>query len=290
MKILASKGQAFLYVVPVLVLSGALIYYCIGFTGYASLTDWDGLSNTMKFIGARNYGWLLQSDTFWVAVRNTLLFMVVTVGVQAGLGLLLAVVLKEKLPGSSVFKAIYFLPIAMAPVIIASIFRIMLDANVGTLNTVLDSIGLGSLAQDWLGDPHWALVSIMCVNIFEWMGFSMMIYYAGLMAIPPEIYEAAELDGAGFWTKLFRITIPQLRATTNVLIVLGIVGSLKTFDIVKLTTSGGPGTSTEFLATFLYRLGLNQFRGGRSAAVGVMILVLAVVLSLLQVRAAKARS
>jgi raffinose/stachyose/melibiose transport system permease protein len=276
----------YLYVLPIVVVSGLFIYYCIGFTIYASLTSWDGLSPHMSFIGLDNYSRLLSDRIFWTATRNNLVFLVATVTLQAVVGLLLAVLLKARLFGSSFFKAAFFLPVAMTPVIIAGIFRILLDANVGNVNRTLGQLHLGFAEQTWLADPHWALASVIGVNIFEWMGFSMVIYYAGLMSIPEEIYEAARIDGAGWWQTLFRITVPQLRGTTNVLVILGIVGSLKTFDIVMLLTGGGPGASTEFLNTYLYKTGFQQFDGGYSAAIGVMILVFALVLSLSQLRLA----
>ena len=255
----------------------------IGFTVATSFTDWDGISSEMDFIGLKNYTKLLApGSVFWTALMNNIIFMVVTVVIQAGLGLLLAVILKERLRGSSFFKAIFFMPIAMAPVIIAAIFRIIMDPNVGAINEALRFLHLDFLAQSWLGDPHIALYSICAINIFEWMGFSMIIYYAGLMSISDDIYEAAKIDGCGFWNTLFRITIPNLSGTTNTLILLGIVGSLKTFDIVIQTTGGGPGRSTEFLNTYLYKAGVQQFNGGLSAAIGVMVLIIAVMLSLIQ--------
>ncbi|OZG63049.1 MalF-type ABC sugar transport systems permease component [Bifidobacterium lemurum] len=278
-----SKVRPYLFIAPLVILSGFFIYYCIGFTIATSFTDWDGISDEMDFIGLKNYAKLLApGSVFWTALGNNIIFMVVTVLVQAGLGLLIAVILKERLRGSNFFKAIFFMPIAMAPVIIAAIFRIIMDPNVGAINEALRFLHLDFLAQSWLGDPDIALFSICAINIFEWMGFSMIIYYAGLMSIPEDIYEAAKIDGCGFWNTLFRITIPNLSGTTNTLIVLGIVGSLKTFDIVIQTTGGGPGRSTEFLNTYLYKAGVQQFNGGLSAAIGVMVLIIAVALSLIQ--------
>ena len=278
-----AKVRPYLFIAPLVVLSGFFIYYCIGFTVATSFTNWDGISMDMDFIGLKNFQKLLRpGSVFWTALWNNVVFMVVTVVIQAGLGLLLAVILKERLRGSSVFKAIFFMPIAMAPVIIAAIFRIIMDPNVGAINEALRFLHLDFLAQSWLGDPKIALFSICAINIFEWMGFSMIIYYAGLMSIPEDIYEAAKIDGCGFWNTLFRITIPNLSGTTNTLILLGIVGSLKTFDIVIQTTGGGPGRSTEFLNTYLYKTGVLQFDGGLSAAIGVMVLVIAVILSIVQ--------
>lgn len=247
MKSFGGRFAPYLYVLPVVVLSGLLIYYSIGYTAWASLTDWNGLRR-MNFIGLDNYVNLFHDRTFWTALRNNLLFLVVTVGVQAVLGLLVAVISKERLPGSNIFKAVFFLPISMAPAIIATVFKYMLEANYGSLNTTLRALGIigPDTVIQWLG-ADLGVWSIIVINIFQWMGFSMMIYFAGLMAIPEDLYEAASLDGAGWWRQLFSVTIPSLRGTTNLLIVLGIVGSLKTFDIVWLTTGGGPGVSTQFL-------------------------------------------
>ena len=293
-KIVRTTGYRYvpyLYILPLLLLSAVVIYFCIGFNAYASMTDWNGLTK-MNFVGLQNYQELFADRTFWVALRNTLIFMVVTVAVQAALGLLVAVILKERLRGSSVFKAIFFLPIAMAPAIIATVFKFLLETNYGSLNQTLQAFGIlgdGDVIQ-WLGSDL-GLVSIIIVNVFQWMGFSMMVYFAGLMSIPDELYEAATLDGAGWWRRLWSITIPSLRGTTSVLVVLGIVGSLKTFDIVWLLTGGGPGISSQFLTTFLYQARADR-EAGYASAIGMVILVLAFVLAAVQVQltARKARS
>lgn len=277
------RWAPYLYVLPIVVLAGGLLYYTIGFAVYASLTDWNGLTK-MDFIGLANYVELFQDRTFYIALRNTAIFMVGSVVLQAVLGLLIAVIAKERIPGSNFFKAVFFLPIAMAPAIIATVFKFMFEANYGSLNETLRAVGLlgeGEIIQ-WLG-ADLGVLSIIVIGVFSWMGFSMMVYYAGLMSIPDELYEAAEIDGAGWWRRLFSITIPSLRGTTSVLITLGIVGSLKTFDIVWLTTQGGPGVSTNLLSTFLYQERLNR-EAGYSSAIGVFILITAFVLAVVQIR------
>ena len=283
MKTLGWRYVPYLYILPVVVISGVLIYFSIGFNTWASLTDWNGLTR-MNFVGLDNYAALLSDRTFWTALRNTLVFMVATVFIQAVLGLLVAVIAKERLPGSNFFKALFFLPIAMAPAIIATVFRYMLETNFGSLNESLRALGLLGQGEviEWLGRDL-GLWSIIVINIFQWMGFSMMIYFAGLMSIPDELYEAATLDGAGWWRRLWSITIPSLRGTTSVLIILGIVGALKTFDIVWLTTGGGPGDSTQFLSTYLYQERSNR-EAGYASAIGMVILLLAFLLSLVQMR------
>ena len=278
---------AYLYILPMLVLSFALIYYCIIDTVVISFSDWDGMSDSYKFVGLKNYIKMVKDDTFWTAVINNIIFFVGTVFVQAFLGFVLAVLLKKRLFGSNVFKAIYFLPIAMATSIITAIFRIIMDPTNGSLNQFLRAIHLGGLTQSWLGDPKIALFSVIIVNIFQWMGFSMITYYAALMSLPDDVYEAAKIDGAGFWKTTFAVTLPMLKGTSNVLIILGIVGSLKTFDLVKLLTGGGPGRSTTVMNTYLYEKAFKDFNAGGAASIGVAILIIAITMSFLQIKLGK---
>ena len=278
---------AYLYILPLLLLSFLLVYYCIFNTIAVSFTDWDGMSDGFNFIGFKNYVKLLSDPVFWKAVVNNIIFFAGTVFIQAFLGFILAVLLKRRLPGSNVFKAIYFMPIAMATSIITAIFRIIMDPTNGALNQFFRAIHLDQFAISWLGDPKFALMSVIIVNIFQWMGFSMITYYAGLMSLPDDVYEAAKIDGAGFWRTTFSVTFPMLKGTTNVLLVLGIVGSLKTFDIVKLLTGGGPGRASTVMNTYLYEKAFNDFNAGGAAAIGVSILIIAMIMSFLQIKLGK---
>ena len=242
------------------------------------------MSRDMKWIGLSNYRKLFSDRTFYLALRNNIVFFFGTVFIQAAIGFMLAVLLKYKFRGSNIFKIIYFMPIAMATSIIAAIFRIVLNPTHGDLNTFLRRIGLDFMAVSWLGDPKWALGAVIMVNIFQWMGFSMIIYYASLTAIPDDVYESATIDGAGFWRTTFNITFPMVRGTTNLLIILGIVGSLKTFDIVRLLTNGGPGRASTVLNTYLYEKAFRNFAAGESAVIGVSILLIAFIMSYMQIR------
>lgn len=281
MKELSRGIRPYLYIAPICIISGVLIYFFIGFTLYSSLTDWNGITR-MSFIGLDNYRELFGDATFWVALKNNVIFMVVTVIIQAFLGLIVAVICAERLPGSNLFKAIFFLPISMAPAIVSTVFKYMLETNYGTLNQALRALGFlgeGEVIQ-WLG-ADLGIWSIIAINIFQWMGFSMMIYFAGIMQIPHELFEAAEIDGAGWWRRLYYVVIPSLRGVTATLIFLGIVGSLKTFDIVWLTTEGGPGVSTQFLTTFLYQERANR-QAGYASAIGTVLLIIALILAVTQ--------
>lgn len=278
---------AYLYILPLMILSFALVYYCIINTVFVSFTDWDGMSDTFNLVGLKNYTKMLKDEVFWKAVTNNIIFFFGTVFVQAFVGFILAVLLKKKLPGSNLFKAVYFMPIALATSITTAIFKIIMDPTNGSLNQLLRAIHLDGLAMSWLGDPKIALFSVIVVNIFQWMGFSMITYYAGLMSLPDDVYEAAKIDGAGFWRTTFSVTLPMVKGTTNVLIILGIVGSLKTFDLVKLLTAGGPGRTTTVLNTYLYEKAFNDFNAGGAASIGVAILIIAIIMSFLQIKLGK---
>ncbi|NSF38962.1 sugar ABC transporter permease [Blautia wexlerae] len=282
-----NNWAAYLFILPLILLSFVMIYYCIIRTVMTSFTDWNGMSDTMNFVGLKNYAKLVKDKTFWTAVVNNIIFFFGTVFVQAGVGFLIAVLLKKKLPGSNMFKAVYFMPIAMATSITTAIFKIIMDPTNGSLNNFLRAIHLDMFAVSWLGDKRYALLSVIIVNIFQWMGFSMITYYAGLMALPDDVYEAAKIDGAGFWRTTVSVTFPMLKGTTNVLLILGIVGSLKTFDIVKLLTDGGPGRSTTVLNTYLYEKAFKDFNAGGAAAIGVAILIIAMIMSFLQIKLGK---
>lgn len=279
-----SKKTPYLLLLPILISSAAILYYCIGFTTFASFHDWDGISTTMIFKGLDNYIQTFKDPTFLIALINTVLFFAVTVFAQAFIGLILAVLLKENTKQNTFLRGMFFIPVIMAPVVLTTIFRMILDPNIGALNNLLRSVGLDSLALTWLADKRLALICIMVVNIFNWMGFSMMSYYGGLMAINNEVYEAAKMDGAGFFRTLVSITLPMLKGTTASLVLLGIAGSLKTFDIVFLLTGGGPGRSTEFLTTYLYKKTFNDYNAGQASAIGMIILVIALVFSIIQNR------
>ena len=282
-----NNWAAYLFILPLILLSFVMIYYCIIRTVMVSFTDWNGMTDTMNFVGLKNYAKLVKDKTFWTAVVNNIIFFFGTVFVQAAVGFLLAVLLKKKLPGSNVFKAVYFMPIAMATSITTAIFKIIMDPTNGSPNNFLRAIHLDMFAVSWLGDKRYALLSVIIVNIFQWMGFSMITYYAGLMALPDDVYEAAKIDGAGFWRTTVSVTFPMLKGTTNVLLILGIVGSLKTFDIVKLLTAGGPGRSTTVLNTYLYEKAFKDFNAGGAAAIGVAILIIAMIMSFLQIKLGK---
>ena len=267
------------WILPALVLTVGLIYYGIGYTGYISTLNWDGISPGPASVGAKNYTRIVHDPVFWEAVRHTVIFFVVTFVIQTILGLVFAVILHARLRLAAVYKVIVFVPVVLAPAIMAPVFRHMFAPD-GELNAVLRHVGLGSLAQPWIGQTGTALPVIMFITIWEWTGVTFVLYYAAMTQIDPSVLEAARMDGAGNLRTLVSIIWPELRGTTVALAMLGAIGALKTFDVPYLVTIGGPNHATEFLGTYIYRMTIPLSHVGYGAALSIILLVVALVMAL----------
>jgi ABC-type sugar transport system permease subunit len=272
--------QGYTWVLPALILSVGLIYYCIGYTGYISTLDWNGTEPDPASVGLANYAKLFADPVFWMAIQHTLPFFVVTFVVQTVLGVVFAAMLHSRPWLGVVYKVILFVPVVLAPAITAPVFR-QIFANDGQFNWVLHHVGLGFLAQPWLAQPSTALWVIMSITIWQWTGMTMILYYAAMSQIGPEVLESAELDGAGNIRKLVSIIWPEVRGTTIALATLSVIGSLKTFDIPYLVTVGGPNFATEFLGTMIYRTSIPLGQVGYGAALSVTLVVIALVMGIL---------
>ena len=274
-------GYAF--TAPALVLVFGVVYAGVVYTGYTSTLDWDGISPTPEQVGLDNYRALASDDLFWLTLRHLLIFFALTIPVQMALGFMIALLLQTRVAGSMLVKACIFVPVVLAPAVVGSAFRQILAAD-GALNQALDAVGLGALSHPWLADPSTALFAVAAINVWQWTGFSFILYQAALSQVDGEVLEAARLDGASVSRTVLSIIAPLLRGTHITLLVIGCIGSLKTFDLVYVLTGGGPARSTELLTTYLYSRTVVQFDVGYGAALTVVLLMFSVVLSTVQSR------
>ena len=227
------------------------------FTIVSSLFRWNLASTRIppRFIGFGNYKeLLLQEPQLPQAVLNTLMFIFGTVSLQVVAGIAIALLLNQGLKGTRVATALLLIPMTIAPAVVAWLFSVLLNESLGPVNYVLSSLGL--FAPPWLSDAHWALPTIILVDAWQWTPFIIIITLAGLRSQPMSMFEAAMLDGAGALARFRYITLPLLRPMLTVAILLRTVDAFKMFDLVYLLTGGGPGTASQTLSLYGYRLGL----------------------------------
>ncbi|WP_345216720.1 sugar ABC transporter permease [Georgenia halophila] len=243
---------------------------------WISLTNWDGLSNEQSFIGLANYRRMMDDPVVATAASNNLLWTVVTIAFPMILGLTLAVVLNRKSRSSAFFRTIFYAPAVLPLVSIASIWAWLYEPTDGAINEALDLVGLGGLAQSWLGQDSTAIWAVMVPAVWVRTGFPMLLYLAALQSIPEELYEAAALDGASRWQRFTQVTFPSLKDTHFVVLALSLIESLKVFDLVYAMTYGGPGYATQVMGTWMYANVFQYFEAGYGTAIAVVITVVAV--------------
>lgn len=238
---------------------------------YFSLTDWRVGKEVINFIGLENFKFIFHDGELRQAVINTVIYSVVVVIFKNGLGLLLALAVNVKMRGRNLLRGIYYLPAVISAIVIGLVFTRILHPE-GTLNTFLSMIGLGVLAQDWLIDPHIIMTVIAGVSVWQWTGYHMAIYLAGLQSIPSDCYEAAAIDGVTAVQRFRYITLPLLAPSININVMLSLIGGIRGFSEVYALTGGGPGNISQVLTTeVLKRFGEGSW--GLGTALNTVLLV-----------------
>ena len=236
-----------------------------------SLFDWNGIQlKSLDCIGLSNYKTMLKDDVFWQALKNNMIFIGFGMTGAVMLGLFVAVLLEQNLRGSNVFRGLFFLPTVLSLVVVGIVFTFLLSPEFGIVEPLLGSIGFDPPAL--LGDPRWAIYTLIVVEIWRSFGFAMFLFVAGLKAMDPYLAEAAQIDGAGGWGTFWHVTLPQLRPVTLMVATLVGIGMLKLFDLVYVMTSGGPNHATEVLNTAAYYEGFQFNRVGYGATISVVLL------------------
>lgn len=242
--------------------------------GY-SFTDWSSFSDDVNFVGWDNFARIFSPKEQYLAyIGNTLTFTVVTVVLKTVFALALALLLNEGVKRFvNFYRVLIYLPAVLPTLVVALIFRSILNPATGLLNSALRAVGLSGLALPWLSDPHLALYSVIGVDTWKGVGYIMVILLAGLQTIPRDYYEAAEIDGANAWQRLRFVTLPMLMPALVVVSVLNVLYGLRVFDIVYAMTNGGPGYATEVLATSIFKA-FSQGQYGLGTAVSTIMFIL----------------
>ncbi len=268
-----TRKVAALFLAPVTILMIVYIFYPIVDTFITSTYQWNGISADKKFIGIQNWITLIQDKSFWIAFKNNLIIMVLSIVIQIPLGLALATFLDFGGKKLTIFKVIWFIPLLMSSVAIGFLFTYALATNGGIVSTISGWFGGGNI--DLLGNPKTALLTVIAVICWQFTPFYMVYFMAAFTNIPYDVFEAARIDGATRGQYFWRIALPLLVPSMKSAAILSMVGSLKYFDLIYVMTGGGPGTSTELMATYMYKESFSQFNMGYGSAVagGMFILI-----------------
>lgn len=245
-----------------------------------SLYKWNGVDPDLTFLGVQNWVRLAKDSVFWRALRNNFTIVVLSILIQLPVGLALAVLLDSGGRKFRFFKVIYFLPLLLSTVAIGILFKYIYDPYFGIINATLDMIGLDALRQEWLSNPRIALFSVIAVICWQFIPFYMVFFLAALAGIPPELREAAYIDGATENRYFWRIVLPLLRGTVVAATTLSLIGSLKYFDLIWVMTEGGPVNATELMATYMYKKAFASFEMGYGATIASALFIVVLVTAL----------
>ncbi|MEV4287970.1 sugar ABC transporter permease [Nonomuraea bangladeshensis] len=272
------RRVAYLYLLPAFVIYAAFLLFPIGRAVQFSLYDWDGLS-VGRWAGLDNYAAIVADEGLRAAFGHALVLVVFYALIPLAIGLTLAAVLNHaKVRGLGFFRTVVFLPQVVAMVVVAVAWR-RVYAPDGTLNGLLGALGLDSLTRGWLGDYTFALPAVGVVGTWVETGLVTVLLLSGMSRVPPDLYEAARLDGAGAVREFFAVTLPSVRGEIAVALTLTVIAALRTFDLVYVTTRGGPGTSTTVPSYEVYHRAFGLGQVGSAAAVGVTLALLIFVIS-----------
>lgn len=283
------RNYAIWFILPAFLLYGTFVMVPTFSSIYLSFTSWDGISDNIRYIGLENFKEIWNSPRVHNALKNTVIVAVALVLLENIVALILALLVDQVRWFKNLFRSIFYFPVLMSGIIMGFIWMIILNYNFGVINQLLDMIGLSALKMDWLGNPDYALLSIILSTVWKASGYYMIIYLAGLQGIPQDLLEAASIDGAGKWKQFRHITFPLLAGATTVCVMLSMINSLKLFDQIAVMTNGGPGFATETLTYIIYRVAFGEGRQGFGTALAIVLFILILIISLFQIRVLRKR-
>ncbi len=281
-------GRQWLLALPFL--APALIFYTLFLivpllgTVILSFTDWTGFNFAdIRFAGLRNYREMGRDPIFWQSLGHNLIFLVGAVVLRTSFALFLALALDQNIPFSNLFRGIYLMPTVISLVVVGVVFSLALSPSLGLINPLLQALGLGGLAGDWLGNPRRVLPILILIDTWHGFGLAMFLFISRLVAIPQELHEAAFVDGASGLRDIWHITLPLLKSTTMMVLLLAAIDSLKLFAIVYVMTKGGPNHHSEVLSTWAYFQAFTANKVGYGNAILVVLLAITFALAYIQV-------
>ena len=281
-KMYSNKWYIIIFLLPALILFCGVLIAPIGASGYFSFFDWNGFTEK-TFIGLSNYKELFTSDSigFMKALGNSLLLAALSVFLQLPLALALALVLGKKIKGERAFLSVYFMPVLISTVVIGQLWLKIYNPDYGVLNVALRAVGLENLTRIWLGEKTTALGAVFVPILWQYVGYHMLLLYAGVKSVPPELREAAMLDGATDGQVNRYIVLPYIKPIIKISVIFAVTGSLKSFDLIYVLTNGGPLHATEVPSTLMISMLFLRNRYGMGSTIAVLLIILCFAFALL---------
>lgn len=262
-----------LFMLPAILMFSVYVVYPIMQSVTLSFYEWDGLSPDKTAVGLANYVELFSDEVFWTSVKNNVVWVLLFL-LAPPIGLAIALFLNQKIFGMRLIKSLFFFPFVISQVVVGLIFSWFYDPSYGLLNTVLQGIGLLSEPIAPLSHENAVTYAIIVAGLWPQIAYCMILYLTGLNSLDPDQIEAAMLDGASQWQMLWHVILPQLRPATFIAIVVTVIGSLRSFDLIAIMTQGGPWNSSSVLAFFMYEQSITNYRMGYGAAIAVVLFLI----------------
>lgn len=275
-----------IYLLPAMVMVIVILYLPIFINLYESFFKWGAMSTKHTFVGIDNYIKMFQDEIFYVAIKNNLIFTVMSVVCQIGISLIIASVLESKFMRKSqnFFRTIYFIPSLLMVTVVGITCKMIVSPSIGVLNPILEKIGMDVSNLDLLGSAGTATYTIAAMSQWQYIGYTVILFIVAIQNIPEDLYEAADIDGAGAVKKFMYITLPEIKDTILINTIITVTGSIREYDEVFVTTNGGPGHATETLATYLYKVGFRNDQMGYASALAFFIFLVTFMIGLLQMK------
>ena len=280
------KLSPFLFLLPSLIFLAVFVFVPLIQNFYNSFFSFSVFSPEKSFVGWSNFQTLLGDKTILTAVMNNIRYALVSVTLQVGFGLVLAAILEDRIfrRFAAFFRVTFFMPVMISISVIALLFGFIYNPQMGLLNSFLELVGLENLGKAWLGNSKTAIYAVIAMSQWQSIGYVMMLFVVAIQKIPKELYEAAELDGAGKIRQFFSVTVPQVRETLFVNTLITINGSMLVFNEPYILTGGGPGTSSTTLSVYMYQMGFFRDRMGYASTIAITIFILTAIFALIQIK------
>ena len=278
---------AYLFLAPALAMLAVFVYGPALENIRYSLYSWSSMSLDWNFIGLENYRTLFSNPIFWTALGNNLIYAVVSVAIQVFFALALAAVLESGIfrpITRSFFRTTLFLPSILPVTVVGVLWQLIYQPGIGLIDQFLMLTGLQQFSHVWLGEEKTALISVVMVSQWQWTGYMMALFMVAIQAIPRDLYEAMELEGASRWHQFRHLTVPGVRETTLIMTIITIFGAFKVFDIVWVMTAGGPNRASEVLGTHMYRSAFRDDVVGYASAVATFIFFITLLVGIVQIK------